>query len=311
MVLLRFRARGQLRESGVTPEQLALSRRELVAGLAALGLGCTTSRPVVTPTTPPPPTPVQRAPCTLDRPLTDEKLAATHNNFYEFSPDKGRVWQLAQGLRTHPWTVEVAGLTHRARVVDVEELTRALVLEERCYRFRCVEAWSMAVPWVGVPLRSVLERLRPLASARYVRFQSFYRPSVASGQKGQFWYPWPYFEALRLDEAYHPLALWAVGIYGHTLPPQHGAPVRVVVPWKYGFKSIKSVVKVEFTVEQPRTFWSSVAPAEYDFWANVDPTVPHPRWSQATERMLGERERRPTLPFNGYADEVASLYAAR
>jgi sulfoxide reductase catalytic subunit YedY len=244
----------------------------------------------------------------LDRPLTDEAVAARYNNFYEFTEAKERVHELARSLRLRPWTVEVTGLVQKPGTFDVDEISRTLPVEERLYRHRCVEAWAMAVPWVGFPLRSLLERVQPLAAARHVRFVSFKRPEEAPNQGPRSPYPWPYFEGLTLPEAAHPLTLMAIGVYGHAMPPQHGAPIRLVVPWKYGFKSIKSVVRIELTAEQPPTFWNTVSAHEYDFSANVDPDVPHPRWSQASERMIDTGERRPTLKFNGYGEWVAGLY---
>ena len=243
----------------------------------------------------------------LDRPLTDEAYAASYNNFYEFSVFKGGIYKKAARLKTSPWQIEVIGLVERPRIFDIDELVRALPLEERLYRFRCVEAWAMAVPWTGIPMRDFIRRVQPLSSARFVRFVTFLKPEIASNQnpaKG----PWPYSEGLSMAEAMNELTLLATGIYGHPLPKQHGAPLRLVVPWKYGFKSIKSIVKIEFTAEQPRTFWNSNRPDEYDFTANVRPDIPHPRWSQANEKMIGTGERRATLPYNGYGEWVAGLY---
>jgi sulfoxide reductase catalytic subunit YedY len=211
-------------------------------------------------------------------------------------------------LTLRPWTVEIGGLCERAGTHDVEALIRRFPLEERVYRFRCVEAWAMVVPWTGFPLRALVEWAAPRPEARYVRFETFHRPSEALGQVLTFWYPWPYVEGLRIDEATSELALVATGIYGKPLPRQHGAPLRIVVPWKYGFKSAKSLVRIDFVAERPATFWNAVAPHEYGFEANVDPEVAHPRWSQATERLLGSDERQPTLKYNGYQKWVAALY---
>ena len=243
---------------------------------------------------------------TLDRPLTDERWATTYNNFYEFGAHK-RIWKDAQALPLKPWRVRVDGLVERPREWEVEDLIRRLPLEERLYRHRCVEAWAIAVPWTGFPFRAFLDLVQPLAAARYVRMESFLLPEVAAGQR-QSWYPWPYVEALTLEEAAHELAFLATGLYGKPLPPQNGAPLRLVVPWKYGFKSVKSIVRFTFTAERPKTFWSTVAGHEYGFWANVNPEVPHPRWSQRFERMLGGDDRVPTQLFNGYAASVAELY---
>jgi methionine sulfoxide reductase catalytic subunit len=243
----------------------------------------------------------------LDRALTEEAYAASYNNFYEFSVFKGGVYKKAARLRTSPWQVEVGGLVEKPRVFDIVDLIRAMPLEERLYRLRCVEAWSMAVPWTGFPLHRFIKWIQPLSSAKYVRFVTFVRPAEAPNQSRSSG-PWPYTEGLTMAEAMNELTLLATGIYGHPLPKQHGAPLRLVVPWKYGFKSIKSIVKIEFTAEQPRTFWNANRPREYDFIANVDPAVPHPRWSQATEKLIDTGERRPTLPYNGYGEWVAGLY---
>ena len=243
----------------------------------------------------------------LDRPPTDEVTAASYNNFYEFSAFKGGVYKKAARLRTSPWQVEVGGLVERPRLFDIAELIRAMPLEERLYRFRCVEAWAMIVPWTGFPLHQLIKLMQPLSSAKYVRFVTFMKPDEAPNQSPSYG-PWPYTEGLTMAEAMNELTLLATGIYGHPLPKQHGAPLRLVVPWKYGFKSIKSIVRIEFTAEQPRTFWNSNRPREYDFVANVDPSVPHPRWSQATERLIDTGERLATLPYNGYGEWVAGLY---
>ncbi len=255
--------------------------------------------------------PAQRnARYTLDRPLTDEIVAATSNNFYEFSTTKGAVWRLVERFRTRPWTLEVAGLVHKPATFDIDRIVRRIGVEERLYRLRCVEAWSIAVPWTGFALNKLLALVEPQSNARYLRFVSFHDPDVAPGQRDTY-FPWPYYEGLRIDEAMNELTILATGVYGHELPKQHGAPIRLVVPWKYGFKSIKSVVRIELVSERPRTFWSDVVASEYDFVANVDPNVPHARWSQATETVLGTGEVRPTLPYNGYAAYVAGLYGAK
>jgi sulfoxide reductase catalytic subunit YedY len=243
----------------------------------------------------------------LDRALTDEAVAARYNNFYEFSENKARVAALSPALTLRPWTVRIEGLVGRERTVDVDTIVRAMGLEERLYRHRCVEAWAMTVPWTGFPLRRFIEWCEPLSPARYIRFLSFHRPWEAPGQQAAK-YPWPYFEALSLAEATSELAMMATGIYGHPLPTQHGAPLRLVVPWKYGFKSIKSVERIEFTAERPETFWNSLVPHEYGFTANVDPRTPHPRWSQAYEKLIDTGEEVPTRIFNGYGEFVADLY---
>jgi sulfoxide reductase catalytic subunit YedY len=243
----------------------------------------------------------------VDRALTKEVDAARYCNFYEFSSTKS-VWRQVQHFQPVPWTLEVGGLVSRPRTFGLDDLVRAFPLEERIYRHRCVEAWAMAVPWTGFPLAALVRRVEPLGSARYVRFVSFDRPAEAGRQKDRD-QPWPYTEGLTLAEATNELAFLATGMYGHPLLKQHGSPVRLVVPWKYGFKSAKSIVRIEFTAEQPATFWNTLVPREYDFTANVNPQVPHPRWSQATERMLGTGEVRPTQLYNGYAEWVAHLYS--
>jgi sulfoxide reductase catalytic subunit YedY len=241
-----------------------------------------------------------------DRPRTDEVAAARYCNFYEFSSGKS-VWRYVQPFQPHPWTVEVGGLVARPRAYDIDDLVRAFPLEQRVYRHRCVEAWAMVVPWTGFPLAALLAKAEPLPGAKYVRFVSFYNPTVASNQR-RSGLPWPYNEGLTLAEATNELAFLATGMYGHPLLKQHGAPVRLVVPWKYGYKSAKSIVRIELTDRRPATFWNTVQGDEYDFEANVNPAIPHPRWSQASERMLGTGERRPTLLYNGYGEYVAGLY---
>lgn len=247
---------------------------------------------------------------TLDRPITEEPYAASYNNFYEFSTWKRSVYKKAARLRTFPWQVAVSGHVSKPRVFDIDELARAMPLQERLYRFRCVEAWAMAVPWTGFPLRSLIAMVQPLSSAKYVKLVSFLKPDDAPNQSPSYG-PWPFTEGLTMAEATNELTLLATGIYGHPLPKQHGAPLRLVVPWKYGFKSIKSIVEIEFTAQQPKTFWNSIAPHEYDFAANVDPKAPHPRWSQETERLIDTGERRKTLPYNGYGEWVARLYSSK
>jgi sulfoxide reductase catalytic subunit YedY len=232
----------------------------------------------------------------------------TYNNFYEFGLDKGDPSRQARDFRTRPWTVTVDGEVAKPLTVDVDQLVRWFPLEERVYRMRCVEAWSMVIPWLGFPLGDLLERASPTSRARYVAFTTLLDPQQMPEQKGRV-LDWPYVEGLRLDEAMHPLTILAAGLYGRALPNQNGAPLRLVVPWKYGFKGIKSIVRIRLTAEQPPTTWSAAAPDEYGFFANVNPAVDHPRWSQASERRIGELQRRPTLPFNGYADQVAGLYA--
>lgn len=243
------------------------------------------------------------------RSLTAEETAAKYNNFYEFTTDKDRVWKLAQGYPAAPWKVEVGGLVKTPRTLDLDDFFKRFPLEERLYRFRCVERWAMQVPWTGFPLRSLVDYLEPRGDARYVRFVSVLDKERMPGQR-QPWYPWPYYEALRLDEARHPLAFVVVGSYGHPLPMQHGAPWRLALPWKYGYKGPKSVVRIEFTKEQPGTFWNDLQAAEYGFYSNINPQKPHPRWSQAEETDIGTQQVRPTLLYGGYS-QVAELYTGR
>jgi sulfoxide reductase catalytic subunit YedY len=243
----------------------------------------------------------------LGDPLNSFEQITNYNNYYEFTTDKQEVARLAAPFRSSPWELEVGGLVARPRIFALEDLL-AFPQEERIYRLRCVEGWSMVIPWQGFPLHQLLRMVEPLPTARYVRFETIFRPEEMPGQRDRY-YPWPYIEGLRLDEAMHDLTLLATGLYGRTLPPQNGAPVRLVVPWKYGFKSIKAVVRIELTEQMPTSLWMAMAPHEYGFYANVNPDVAHPRWSQASERRIGELGRRPTLPFNGYADEVAMLYS--
>ncbi|HZH31759.1 MAG TPA: protein-methionine-sulfoxide reductase catalytic subunit MsrP [Pyrinomonadaceae bacterium] len=232
----------------------------------------------------------------------------TYNNFYEFSTGKSEVAEKARGFVTRPWAVAVEGLVGKPRVFDLDDLLKIAPLEERVYRMRCVERWSMVIPWVGFPLAKLLAQVEPLGAAKYVAFQTLLDPKRMPNQRSRV-LKWPYVEGLRLDEAMHPLTILASGLYGETLPPQNGAPLRLVVPWKYGYKSIKSIVKITLTDTRPPTTWNISAPNEYGFYSNVNPRVHHPRWSQATERRIGEFSQRDTLPFNGYADEVAQLYA--
>ncbi len=244
----------------------------------------------------------------LDEPLTPWEDVTGYNNFYEFGTGKGDPARRARSLRTRPWKVEISGAVERPGQYDLEDILAPHPLEERIYRLRCVEAWSMVIPWVGFPLGDLLKRFGPTSRARYVAFETLYDPEQMPGQKRRI-LDWPYREGLRIDEAMHPLCILAVGLYGRELPNQNGAPLRLVVPWKYGFKSIKSIVRIHLGPERPVTTWNQSAPREYGFYANVNPEVDHPRWSQKRERRIGEWRRRQTLPFNGYAEEVASLYA--
>jgi sulfoxide reductase catalytic subunit YedY len=243
---------------------------------------------------------------TLDRPITDEKLSTTYNNYYEYGSQK-TIAEDAQKLPIRPWTVTIDGMVEKPMQLGIDDLLKRVQLEERLYRHRCVEAWSMAVPWTGFPLKALVDLAQPLASAKYLRMETFHDAKVAPGQK-QFWYPWPYTEGVTMAEATNELAFLVTGMYGKPVPRQNGAPLRLALPWKYGFKSVKSIVKFNFTDKRPVTFWEKLQESEYGFWANVNPEVPHPRWSQASERVLGSDERRPTLLFNGYGDYVAGLY---
>ncbi|MEY5098227.1 MAG: hypothetical protein RJA36_946 [Pseudomonadota bacterium] len=246
-------------------------------------------------------------------PATPYDHVTGYNNFYEFGTDKSDPARLAPAMKTRPWSVEVGGLVGKPRRFDIDELLRLAPLEERVYRLRCVEGWSMVIPWIGYSLSELLRRVEPLGSAKYVEFVSHTDAATMPGLRAGV-LDWPYVEGLRLDEAMHPLTLLAFGLYGEVLPNQNGAPLRLVVPWKYGFKSAKSIVRIRLVEQPPRTAWNAAAPGEYGFYSNVNPDVPHPRWSQASERRLGEpgglfAKRRPTLPFNGYAEQVAHLYS--
>ncbi|HVG77575.1 MAG TPA: protein-methionine-sulfoxide reductase catalytic subunit MsrP, partial [Patescibacteria group bacterium] len=238
--------------------------------------------------------------------------ATTYNNFYEFGVNKDDPAHLAGTLKPRPWKVTVDGLAHKPTTFDVDDILKMAPLEERVYRLRCVEGWSMVIPWIGFPLAALLKRVEPTGAAKYVEFSTLVDPEQFPGQRKSVFnfggLDWPYTEGLRLDEALHPLSLLTVGMYGQVLPNQNGAPIRVVIPWKYGFKSAKSLVRIRLTADEPKTAWNKAAPQEYGFYSNVNPAVDHPRWSQATERRIGEFRRRQTLPFNGYADQVASLY---
>jgi sulfoxide reductase catalytic subunit YedY len=296
--------------SEITPKSAFLRRREVIAGMAAAGLCGALPEPASAAALQTEKSPLS----TTDEPRTPLKDITTYNNYYEFGTDKGDPAKHAHTLKPKPWTVKVDGLVAKPTDYNLEDLIKGIPLEERIYRMRCVEGWSMVIPWVGIPLASVLKRIEPQGNAKFVAFETLVRPSEMPGQNGYFQaLPWPYVEGLRMDEAMHPLTILAVGIYGETLLNQNGAPIRLVVPWKYGFKNIKSVVRISLTETQPKTTWSLQNPSEYGFYSNVNPQVDHPRWSQATERRIGESglfaKRRPTLMFNGYGDQVASLYS--
>jgi sulfoxide reductase catalytic subunit YedY len=242
----------------------------------------------------------------LDRPITDEKINGSYNNFYEFGTSKN-VTTAAQALTTRPWTVKIDGMVEKPMEIGIDDLIRKLTLEERTYRHRCVEAWGMAIAWTGFPFAKLVEFARPLGSAQYVRMETFLDKKMAPGQR-QPWYPWPYVEGVTMAEANNELAFLVTGAYGKPVAKQMGAPLRLALPWKYGFKSIKSIVSFNFTDKRPKGMWEALQPSEYGFWANVNPQVPHPRWSQASEEIIGTGERRPTLLFNGYGEYVADLY---
>ncbi len=243
----------------------------------------------------------------LPLPYTSEKLATTYTNFYEFGSSKN-IWRRASKLKTDNWSIKIDGLVKKNKTFDIDKLKKLIGLEERIYRFRCVEGWAMVVPWLGFPVNKILEIVDPDKDANYLRFETFYDPEIAPGQK-QSWYPWPYVEGISLEEAKNDLAFFATGMYGKDIPNQNGAPLRLVLPWKYGFKSIKSIVKITFTKEKPIGLWEKLAPKEYGFWANVNPNVPHPRWSQSKEQLLGTNEFQKTQIYNGYEENVSYIYS--
>ena len=309
-----IRRRGwEIPERLITPEHLFFNRRSFLAGASALALlpHTAAAQRVSDLANLPDPTadlyPAKRnEKYLLDRPITDEKINANYNNFYEFNMSK-YVAEPAQRLTIRPWTVKIDGMVEKPIEIGIDELIRKMTLEERAYRHRCVEAWSMAIAWTGFPFAKLVDFARPLGSAKYVRMETFMNPKEAPGER-QTWYPWPYVEGLTLAEAANELAFLATGAYGHPMLKQHGAPIRLAVPGKYGFKSIKSIVRFSFVEQRPKGYWEALQSSEYGFWANVNPKVPHPRWSQATEELIGTGERRPTLLFNGYGEYVAGLY---
>lgn len=298
----------ELPEAQVTDESVFFNRRQV---LKAMGYGLVASAAMpslLQATTAGFPSQLNSNYSELERDLTQEDLVTSYNNFYEFGFDKADPKHHAQKLKTDPWTLEVTGLVKKPQKFDANELAKQMGLEQRIYRFRCVEAWSMVVPWDGFQLSKLIELVQPLQSAKYVKFETFYDPDVAPGQRRSS-YPWPYVEGLRMDEAMHELSLMVCGVYGKPLPNQNGAPLRLMVPWKYGFKSIKSIVKIEFTDTMPQSLWMQLAPREYGFYANVNPNVDHPRWSQKREKPLGSWFNKiDTLMFNGYEEQVAHLY---
>jgi sulfoxide reductase catalytic subunit YedY len=294
-----IRRRGwEIAESQVTPESAVLNRRALLGGTAALlaaapGLVARAE-----------PNPKYAA----GRPVTEEKYSTTYNNYYEFSESKN-LWRQAQAMKTSPWTIEFAGMVKQPRKVGLEDLLKQVSVEERIYRHRCVEAWAMTVPWTGFPMAQLLKVAEPLGSAKYLAFETAQDKTMDG--LSQPLYPWPYVDGLAIDEAANELAFMTTGMYGKPLPPQNGGPIRMTTPWKYGFKQVKSIVKVTFTDKRPRCFWQDINASEYGFWANVNPAVSHPRWSQAQERLLGSDQMVPTQIYNGYGEFVASLYSDR
>ena len=292
------RRRGwELPEHQVTPERFVLGRRTAIGGAAGMMIANAAMPAMAQPAGKYPP----------GRAVTPEADSTTYNNFYEFGDDKS-IWRAAQRMPISPWQIEFAGMVAKPQTMDVADLLKRVQVEDRIYRHRCVETWAMTVPWTGFPVTQLLKVAQPTASAKYIVFETAVLPRSMPGVRGGF-YSWPYVEALTMQEANNDLAFMVTGMYGHELPKQDGAPLRVHVPWKYGFKSGKSIVKISFTDTQPETFWHALQPSEYGFWANVNPEVPHPRWSQATEKLLGTGERVPTVIWNGYGEWVASMYA--
>jgi sulfoxide reductase catalytic subunit YedY len=291
-----------LPEREVTPKSLYLRRREFIAAGAGLVAACAPAGEASAA-----PLTARASRYSTDETRTPRDDVTSYNNFYEFGVDKSDPARFAARLTTRPWTVAVEGLCDKPATFGIEDLLRLFPLEERIYRLRCVEGWSMVIPWIGFPLASLLARVEPKSEARFVAFETLVRPEEMRGQRSRV-LAWPYREGLHVNEAMHPLTILAVGLYGETLPNQNGAPIRLVAPWKYGFKSIKSIVRIRLQNEVPATSWNLSAPNEYGFFSNVNPEVDHPRWSQATERRIGEFRRRPTLMFNGYGEHVAHMY---
>jgi len=318
-MLIKKRTGYEIPSSEITPEHLYLSRRTFMKGatlaaagalLAACGPDMSSApqgRAPVDDSVAPTPGSTSAQTDELGDPLNDYEDIITYNNYYEFSTDKDGPAKLSQNFKTSPWQVEVGGLVANPGTYDIDDLRTKFDQEERIYRLRCVEAWSMVIPWLGFPLSKLLNEVEPTADAKYVRFETIYDPASMPGQKSP-WFNWPYVEGLRLDEAMNELTILATGLYGKDLLPQNGAPIRLMAPWKYGFKNIKSIVKIDLVADMPTSLWMDSAPQEYGFYANVNPDVPHPRWSQASERRIGELGRRPTLKFNGYEEQVAYLY---
>jgi methionine sulfoxide reductase catalytic subunit len=306
------RISGGILPSQITPREVFMSRRAVIAGALAGGAvsALPAARAEAAQALPPPLKYTLDRQYSVDLKPTSYQDITHYNNFYEFGTDKSDPAENAHTLQTRPWSLTIGGEAEITGTYHLEDILKSQPLEERIYRFRCVEAWSMVVPWVGFELGSLLKRFKPTSKAKYVRFTTLYNPQQMPGQRYPI-LPWPYVEGLRMDEAMHPLTLLVVGLYGRVVPNQDGAPLRLIVPWKYGFKGIKSIVKIEFVEDQPHNTWNVADPHEYGFYANVNPNVPHPRWSQASERVIGGslfERRQPTLMFNGYSSEVAHLY---
>jgi sulfoxide reductase catalytic subunit YedY len=306
-MLIKIPRGWEIPERQATPEDVYLNRRTLLKSMGFLGLGGLMHEAVEGATDSL--YPAKRNPkYTLDRPVTPDWAATGYNNFYEFTLDKQRVKDLVGPFQTDPWTVEVKGLVNKPGKYDLADMLRRFPLEERLYRMRCVEAWSMAVPWTGFPISAFIKEVDPKPEAQFMRMVTAHRPAEMPGIGRMREYPWPYFEALRIDEAMNELALFVTGIYGKPLPKQNGAPFRLIIPWKYGLKSIKSIVEIEFTKKRPPTLWNDVGGTEYGWFSNVNPKRPHPRWSQAQEKVIPSMELRPTLMYNGYEEFVGGIY---
>lgn len=311
-MLIRRRKGWEIAEGEATPEHVFFKRRDILKAAAVLpAVAAFSAAPAIAEQMPGPSSALYPAKrnekFVLDRDVTPERITSRYNNFYEFGSTKD-IADTAQSLKIRPWTLKIDGLAENPQDIAIDDLIAVMPLEERLYRHRCVEGWAMAVPWTGFPLAALLDRVKPLSSAKYVRLETFLDRGTAPGQR-QFWYPWPYVEGLTLAEAGNDLAFLVTGAYGKPLGKSYGAPLRLAVPWKYGFKSIKSITRVSLVAERPKSFWEYLQASEYGFWANVNPAVPHPRWSQATEEVLGTAQRRPTQIFNGYGEFVAGLYA--
>jgi len=302
----------EISENRITPEAVAMNRRALLSGATAAILAPALARPALAQAQPPAMTAIaglkRNETYAAGRAITEAAEATTFNNYYEFGTSKN-IWRAAQALPMTPWKLKIDGMVKQTRELDVDDLLKSVALEERVYRHRCVEAWGMTVPWAGFPLSQLVKLAEPTAAAKYVVFTTAADKSMPGLR--QSWYPWPYTEGVTIEEAANDLAFIATGLYGKALPPQNGGPIRLVLPWKYGFKGAKSIARVTFTDQRPKTFWEAIQSQEYGFWANVNPDVSHPRWSQATERLLGSDERVPTKIYNGYGEYVAGLYVGK